>query len=45
MLITEAGCIVHKNVEFKEDRHGISVWGCVDCGQEFAQFEDLGSGG
>ena len=45
MIINESGCITHRNVEFRGERHGMSVWGCTDCEQEFVQYEDLGSGG
>lgn len=45
MQITEKGCVVHRDVEFLESKHGHSTWVCKDCGHEFYEAEDTGHGG
>ena len=44
MVITEHGCVKHKRIEFIQDKNGIAVWFCLDCGHELPQYEDCGSG-
>jgi len=43
-IVNAEGCIVHQIVSFDRYEHSQSVFKCQECGAEFVEFEDCGSG-
>ena len=45
IMVTETGCIIHKQVQYNRCEMSVSIFKCADCGHEFEEYEDTGCGG